>query len=162
MVNKKKAHGLQPVGLWFPFHYSPLALHLERKFHSEADALGPEIRALKERGRASLAGGRGHQAGVGDLADVYYPVDLIAGSNDTAPVKERIADQQLQVVRDPEAEDQIRFRHHGEAIAAEAANIAWQSQQAAVEKARGPGGSRDQLVPLDIDDLMRVAQGYLA
>ena len=88
MVNKKKAHGLQPVGLWFPFHYSPLALHLEGKLHSEADALGPEIRALKEYGRPPLAGGRGHQAGVGDLADVNHPVDLIAGSYHTAPVKE--------------------------------------------------------------------------
>src|SRR2546425_4063834 len=57
--------------------------------------------------------------------------------------------------------NQVRFRHHGEAIAAKAAAIAWQSQQAAVEKARGPGGNRNQLVPLDIDDLMRVAQGYL-
>ena len=105
----------------------------KHKLQSEADALSPEVGALEERRRPALARGRGHQSGVWDLADVDHPVDLVPGSNDVAPIKERIADQQLNMRRDAETENQIGFWNDGEAVAVKAAAVAAQSQQTAVE-----------------------------
>src|SRR5262245_56299139 len=65
------------------------------KFQPDVDAVRPEIAALEGHGRAGHQGVRaaGGEIGAGNLADVEFAVDLVAGPGHAAQVDEVVANE---------------------------------------------------------------------
>src|SRR5262249_5441373 len=119
------------------------------------EALRPVIGLLEQHAGEVLSGRRGAGDGeVRNLRHVEVAVDLVAGTHDARPVQDVVAGVEAHRVGQLVAEGDAQLGHDAELRLVEAADVARQRQQAAVEVARVPRGVGDRLAAVDVDPLV--------